>query len=114
MAALATTSEAARNRRARALEDATERNVEVFAIVRPEPGIDAHHDSVVGVEPEPEAVVGLEIPEIEVRSPQRDLAGIVKERAVERGPDLITVFRLKQQCMRSAEPILPEPAQRIV
>ena len=79
------------------LEDAAERDVQMFAITASKSGVDAHDDAVVRVETEAKPVVVLEVLQVEIRPLERDLAGVVEERAVEARPDLLPVFRLQQQ-----------------
>src|SRR4051812_46112753 len=86
----------------------------MLAIATPEAGVDAKDDRVVGVETKAKAVVSFEILEIQIRSGVGDLAGVVEERAVEAAPDLVAVFALREDRVRSAEAIFAEAAQRVV
>src|SRR5262245_48026636 len=86
----------------------------MLAITTPEPGIDTKDDRVVGVETEPEAVVGFEVLEIQIGSSGRHLARVVEERAVETAPDLVAVFALRENRVRSPEAVLPKATKRVV
>ena len=59
-------------------ENAAKAMPQVLAITTPERGIDTEDDAVVGVEPEPNAVVRFEILEIEIFTTVRDLSRIVE------------------------------------
>ena len=71
-----------------------EYDVQVFAIAAPKGGIDAKHDTVVGVEAEAEPVVLLEIRQIEITATVRHFAGVVEDGPIEAAPDLPAVFAL--------------------
>ena len=56
----------------------------------------------------------LEILEVEVGAPHRDLAGVEEQRGVEPRPDLEAVFALEQNRVRPSEAIGAETPQRVV
>src|SRR5262245_8629374 len=99
---------------ARRLENSAEDNVEVLAISTSKARVDAKHDRFVRVESESKPVILFEILEIEVVALVRHFAGVVEQRAVEAAPDLPAVFRLGEDRVRPAEPVLPEPPERVV
>ena len=72
----------------------------MLAITTSERGIDTEDDAVVGVEPEPNAVVRFEILEIEIVTSVRDLSGVVEQGGVETAPDLPAVLRLPEDGVR--------------
>src|SRR5688572_2304480 len=85
----------------------------MLAITTPKRAVDAQDDAVIGIEAEAKAIVRLEMPQIQIRPFHLDLPGVIEERAVEAGPDLEAVLALQQQRMRTAEPVVAEPAQRV-
>src|SRR6187551_2781865 len=98
----------------RRLKDIPEHYVEVLAVGAAEPGVDPQNRAVVGVESEAEAVVVLEVLEVEVGASQGDLAGIVEQRRVEARPDFKPVLGLRENRVRSPKAVVPEAAQRVV
>src|SRR4030095_6135415 len=96
------------------LENPAKNDVQMLAILTPEAGIHAKHDTLVGVEAEPEAVVAFQILEIQIGAAVADFPRIVEERAVEAAPDLPAILHLSQNRVRSPESVLSKSAQRIV
>src|SRR5262245_2365108 len=86
----------------------------MFAITAPEAGVHAKDDCIVSVETEPEAVVGFEVAEIQTGSRADHFTGVVEERPVEAAPDLVAVFALRENRVRSAEAVLAKAAERVV
>ena len=96
------------------LEDIAEHNIEMLAVAAAESGVDPENRAVVGVESKAEAVCIFEVLEVEIRATQCDLAGVVEQRRVQARPDFKAVLGLRQNRVRSAKPVVAEPAQRIV
>src|SRR5687768_18102610 len=80
-----------------ALEDIVEPEDEVRAAAAAECRLDTEEHAVRVSEAEAEAVVGLEIAQVQILDARRDLACVVEDRAVNGREDLPAVFGLQQQ-----------------
>ena len=88
--------------------------MQMLSVAASERGVHPDDHAVVGVEAESETVVVFERSKIQVVPRQRDLARVGEEGRLETGPDLPAILALEQDRMRTAEPICPESAQRVV
>src|SRR5687768_13280387 len=92
-----------RRQRVNALKDIVEPEDEVRSAAAAERRLDTEEHAVGAPKAEAEAVVGLEIAEIQILDARRDLAGVVEDRAVNGREDLPAVFGLQQQRVLIAE-----------
>src|SRR5687768_8512815 len=96
------------------LKHAAKNEIQVLAIAAPKRSIHAKHNTVIGVEPEPEAVVGFEFLQIEIAATLRHLARVIEERPVQATPDHPPILGLRENRVRTAEAVFAEAAQGIV
>src|SRR5688500_12927239 len=92
-----------RRQRVNALKDIVEPEDEVRPAAAAERRLDTEEHAVGAPKAEAEAVVGLEIAEVQILDARRDLAGVVEDRAVNGREDLPAVFGLQQQRVLIAE-----------
>src|SRR5687767_9042077 len=92
-----------RRQRVNALKDIVEPEDEVRSAAAAERRLDTEEHAVGAPKAEAEAVVGLEIAEIQILDARRDLAGVVEDRPVNGREDLPAVFGLQQQRVLVAE-----------
>src|SRR5687767_5544004 len=89
-------SAAARHATRRTLEDMAESQNKVLSSAAAKGPFDSKEDAVSGAKAEPDAVIGFEIPQVQILQPGRHLARVIKDRAIDRGEDLPAILRLEQ------------------
>src|SRR5262245_27418613 len=91
----------------------TEPENEMFAVAAAEGAFHAQKYAVVRAEPEPDAIVGLQVAEGQILETRRHFSGVVEDRAVNGREDLPAVLCLEKQHMSIAK-AEPSEAAKIV
>src|SRR4030095_11354768 len=86
------------------LKHAAKDDIEVLDISTPKRRVYTEDDRFIGIETKPEAVIVLEVLEVQIAPTIGDLARIVEERSVQSAPDLPPVLALRKKRVQSTAP----------